>query len=90
MRQWVNETQIHEVPCAVVLVVGEGDKVTAAKYAEDMEEIFRRNANRCGETALQLPKEPRKLLALPPRKERCKGALGTRSCRGKSAAKERW
>jgi hypothetical protein len=78
VRQWVNETQIHEVPCAVVLVVGEGDKVTAAKYAEDMEEIFRRNANRCGETALQLPcncqKSPESYW---------------RSRREKSAAKER-
>jgi len=53
--QWVNEAQIHEVPCAVVLVVGEGDKVTAAKYAEDMEKILRRNANRY--VAMELVRE---------------------------------
>lgn len=78
----MNEAQIHEVPCAVVLVVGEGDKVTAAKYAEDMEKILRRNANRCGKTALEHAEEPSDCsinAPLPPKKP-CK----------KSPVKEPW
>jgi len=44
--EWVDSRLLEAIPCAVLLLVGEGDKVTPVGYARAIDEIVRRNSKR--------------------------------------------
>jgi len=43
---WVDEELLHHIPCAVLVIVGEGDKVTPVTYAQAIHQVLRGNPRR--------------------------------------------
>ena len=43
---WVDEELLHHIPCAVLVIVGEGDKITPVKYAQAVHQVLRGNPRR--------------------------------------------
>jgi pimeloyl-ACP methyl ester carboxylesterase len=44
--QWVKAADIDRIPCAVLIVVGEGDKICQVHYSQDIKNILAQNPNR--------------------------------------------